>query len=95
MSLAEMYRFPTTEEKELTIELINKRVLIFWDGLDEKYPGKIVDYKVADGQKGMHFVIYDDNGGGDGSPSEEDLQAVIWQIWNGTEEEYETMKVFI
>lgn len=81
--MADLYRFPTREEKQFGQELVGKKITIYWDGDNVFYPCTVIEF---DSSNGKFNVEYEENS--DGEKYSEDLKTSTWKIWAGTEEEY-------
>ena len=64
--------------------LVGRRISIWWDGDNVFYPAKVVDYQESDG---AHVVKYDNDDGG--ALTAEILSTQQWQIWDGSDEEFD------
>jgi len=82
--MASKFVEPSPEEKSATRALIGRRVNIWWDGDQVFYPAKVVDFQDTDG---AHLVKYDNDD--EGAVCPEILNTQPWQIWDGSDEEFE------
>lgn len=81
--MSDNYRFPTREEKQYGVELVGKKIAIYWDGDDVYYPGVVTGF---DENTQKFTVEYEED-----STNEkymEDLKSSSWKIWAGTDDEY-------
>lgn len=83
--MADKYRIPSAEEKQLGQELIGKKITIFWDGDNVFYPCIVTEYDATNDKFG---VVYEENSTGE--KYTEDLKSSAWKIWAGTDAEYAT-----
>ena len=82
--MAKYYRsIPAEEKPQHSAGLVGSHIEIYWDGDDAFYPGSVVGFNE---ETMCHQVVYEND---EGRVTDEDLLSNEWNLWVGTDEEYE------
>ncbi len=83
--MAKYYRSIPADEKpqHQAVSLVGSHIEIYWDGDDAFYPGSVVGFNE---ETMRHQVVYEND---EGRVTDEDLLSSEWNLWVGTDEEYE------
>lgn len=84
--MVDLFIEPSIEQKANFEGLVGNQISIFWDGENEYFPAKVINYA-----EGIHTVRYDSDEPDVLYPETLNDGETKWKIWSGTKEEYSVL----